>query len=131
VLVGDALGFLDPLYSSGILLALVSGSRAANAIAAGLAAGDTSAARLGVWGPDYMAGMDRMRNLVCQFYDGLNFGQFVRQHPDRKGLITDVLIGDIFKPDIDALWPLMDGLKTAEMAVSAGPAVSQAAGRAG
>jgi len=127
VLVGDALGFLDPLYSSGILLALVSGSRAADAIAAGLDAGDTSAARLGVWGPEYLAGMDRMRNLVCQFYDGLNFGQFVRQHPGRKGLITDVLIGDIFKPDIDALWPLMDGMKAAEMAVPAG----SAAGRAG
>ena len=127
VLVGDALGFLDPLYSSGILLALVSGSRAADAITAGLAAGDTSAARLGTWGPEYLAGMDRMRNLVCQFYDGLNFGQFVRQHPGRKGLITDVLIGDIFKPDVDALWPLMEGMKAAEMAAPAVPA----AGRAG
>jgi flavin-dependent dehydrogenase len=118
VLVGDAFGFLDPLYSSGILLALISGARAADAFSAGLASGDTSASQLGVWGPDYMAGMERMRNLVCQFYDGLNFGKFVRQHPDRKGLITDVLIGDIFKPDIDALWPLMDGMQAAEMAAA-------------
>ena len=116
VLVGDAFGFLDPLYSSGILLALISGAQAADAIAAGLAAGDTSAAQLGVWGPGYIAGMDRMRKLVCQFYDGLNFGKFVREHPDRKGLITDVLIGDLFKPDIDALWPLMDDMQAAEMA---------------
>jgi len=116
VLVGDAFGFLDPLYSSGILLALVSGALAADAIAAGLAKGDTTAAQLGTWGPGYVAGMDRMRKLVCQFYDGLNFGKFVREHPDRKGLITDVLIGDIFKPDIDALWPLMDGMQAAEMA---------------
>lgn len=116
VLVGDAFGFLDPLYSSGILLALISGAQAADAITAGLTAGDTSAAKLGVWGPGYIAGMDRMRKLVCQFYDGLNFGKFVREHPDRKGLITDVLIGDLFKPDIDALWPLMDGMQAAEMA---------------
>jgi flavin-dependent dehydrogenase len=116
VLVGDAFGFLDPLYSSGILLALISGAKAADAISAGLAAGDTSAAQLGVWGPDYTAGMDRMRKLVCQFYDGLNFGKFVREHPGRKGLITDVLIGDLFKPDIDALWPLMEGMQAAEMA---------------
>jgi len=116
VLVGDAFGFLDPLYSSGILLALISGAQAADAITAGLAAGDTSAAQLGVWGPGYIAGMDRMRKLVCQFYDGLNFGKFVREHPDRKGLITDVLIGDLFKPDIDALWPLMDDMQAAEMA---------------
>jgi len=116
VLVGDAFGFLDPLYSSGILLALISGAQAADAIAAGLAKGNTSAAQLGTWGPGYIAGMDRMRKLVCQFYDGLNFGKFVREHPDRKGLITDVLIGDLFKPDIDALWPLMNDMQAAEMA---------------
>lgn len=116
VLVGDAFGFLDPLYSSGILLALISGTQAADAIAAGLAAGNTSAAQLGTWGPGYIAGMDRMRKLVCQFYDGLNFGKFVREHPGRKGLITDVLIGDLFKPDIDALWPLMNNMQAAEMA---------------
>ena len=116
VLVGDAFGFLDPLYSSGILLALISGAQAADAIVAGLAAGNTSAAQLGTWGPGYIAGMDRMRKLVCQFYDGLNFGKFVREHPDRKGLITDVLIGDLFKPDIDALWPLMNDMQAAEMA---------------
>ena len=116
VLVGDAFGFLDPLYSSGILLALISGAQAADAIVAGLAAGNTSAAQLGTWGPGYIAGMDRMRKLVCQFYDGLNFGKFVREHPGRKGLITDVLIGDLFKSDIDALWPLMNDMQAAEMA---------------
>ena len=41
VLVGDAFGFLDPLYSSGVLLALKSGELAADAIVEGLAAGDT------------------------------------------------------------------------------------------
>jgi hypothetical protein len=61
-----------------------------------------------------------MRKLVCQFYDGLNFGQFVRRHGDRKGLITDVLIGDLFKPDIDALWPLMDEMKDAPQPAPAG-----------
>jgi hypothetical protein len=27
-----------------------------------------------------------------------------------------VLIGDLFKPDIDSLWPLMDEMQAAEMA---------------
>ena len=49
VLVGDAYGFLDPLYSSGVLLALKSGSLAADAVAEGLCSGDTSAAQLGKW----------------------------------------------------------------------------------
>jgi hypothetical protein len=43
VLVGDAFGFLDPLYSSGVLLALKSGELAADAIVDGLKKGDTSA----------------------------------------------------------------------------------------
>jgi len=111
VLVGDAFGFLDPLYSSGILLALRSGALAADAIADALDVDDPSAARLGVWGPDFVAGMDRMRKLVCAFYDGLNFGRFVRQHGDRKPLLTDILIGDFFKSDIDSLWPLMDAMQ--------------------
>lgn len=108
VLVGDALGFLDPLYSSGILLALKSGGMAADAIAAGLDAGDTSEKALGGWGPGYLAGMDRMRKLVCAFYDGLNFGRIVRRHGEAKGLLTDILIGDFFKDDIDDLWPLLE-----------------------
>lgn len=127
VLVGDAFGFLDPLYSSGILLALKSGACAADAIAEGLSRGDTSAAQLGSWGPEFIAGMDRMRRLVCEFYDGLNFGQFVRRHSDRKGLITDILIGDLFKGEIDTLWPLMDDLKAEESAAAADGARETAA----
>jgi len=118
VLVGDAFGFLDPLYSSGILLALTSGAMAGDAIVAGLEAGDTSAARLGTWGPEYVAGLDRMRKLVCAFYDGLNFGNFVRRHGEMKGLITDVLIGDIFNPEIDRLWPPMAAMLAEEAATT-------------
>src|SRR5882762_7650157 len=51
VMIGDAWGFLDPLYSSGVLLALRSGEMAADAIVEGLAKDDTSAAQLGKWGP--------------------------------------------------------------------------------
>jgi flavin-dependent dehydrogenase len=120
VLVGDALGFLDPLYSSGILLALKSGALAADAIHAGLAIGDTSAAALGAWGPGYLAGMNRMRKLVRAFYDGLNFGGVVRHHEEAKPLITDILIGDIFKPDIDELWPLLEGAEPAAVDARAG-----------
>ncbi|MDP1562441.1 MAG: hypothetical protein Q8M16_13770 [Pirellulaceae bacterium] len=53
-----------------------------------------------------------MRRLVCEFYDGLNFGRFVRKNSDKKGLVTDVLIGDLFKDDVDELWPLLDELKS-------------------
>ena len=55
--------------------------------------------------------MDRIRRLVCEFYDGLSFGRFVKKYPHLKGLVTDVLIGDVFKDDVDVLWPLMDEMR--------------------
>jgi len=114
VLVGDAFGFLDPLYSSGVLMALISGQRAADAIGDALAANDTSEARLRSWEPEFRVGMDRMRRLVCAFYDGLNFAKLVRRNPDKKGLITDVLIGNLFHDGIDELWPLIAELEMDE-----------------
>jgi flavin-dependent dehydrogenase len=110
VLVGDAFGFLDPLYSSGVLLALKSGEMAADAIAEGLARGDVSAAQLGQWGPTFNRGVDRMRRLVCEYYDGFNFGKFVRAFPHLKGTITDLLIGDLFTDRVDSVWEPMESL---------------------
>jgi len=111
VMVGDAFGFLDPLYSSGILLAFKSGALAADAICDGLRASDTSATRLGAWGEDYVKGMERMRRLVCEFYDGLSFGKLVKRHPYLKGTITDMLIGDIFREEVDVIVAPMDELR--------------------
>jgi len=104
VLVGDAFGFLDPLYSSGVLLALKSGQMAADAVVAGLASGDTSAAQLGEWGPSFNQGVDRMRRLVCEYYDGFSFGNMIRQYPELRGTLTDLLIGDLFHDRVDKVW---------------------------
>jgi flavin-dependent dehydrogenase len=101
VLVGDAFGFLDPLYSSGVLLALRSGSMAADAVVEGLRNNDLSETQLGKWGAEFARGMDRMRRLVCEYYDGFSFGRFVRRYPQFKGHLTDLLIGDLFKDSVD------------------------------
>jgi flavin-dependent dehydrogenase len=110
VLVGDAFGFLDPLYSSGVLLALKSGEMAADAIVEGLESGDTSAEQLGKWGPSFNQGVDRMRRLVCEFYDGFSFGRFVRTYPDLRGTVTDLLIGDLFTDKVDRVWEPLESL---------------------
>ena len=110
VLVGDAFGFLDPLYSSGVLLALKSGELAADAIVEGLAKGDTSAAQLGKWGAGFNEGVDRMRRLVCEYYDGFSFGNMVRQYPDLRGTLTDLLIGDLFNDRVDKVWGPLESL---------------------
>ena len=118
VLVGDAFGFLDPLYSSGVMLALTSASMAADSIADALDAGDPSEQRLRSWEPEYVKAMDRMRNLVCAFYDGLNFGRLVRKYPDKKNLITDVLVGNLFSDEVDQLWPLIEELRQEDAAMA-------------
>ncbi|MEX0938710.1 MAG: NAD(P)/FAD-dependent oxidoreductase [Pirellulales bacterium] len=116
VLVGDAFGFLDPLYSSGVLLALKSAALAADAIVEGLQKGNVSRAQLGAWEAGYVEGMNRMRRLVCEYYDGFNFGQFVRRFPHHRGSITDLLIGDLFKKDLDEVFSDIDSLKAEQVA---------------
>jgi flavin-dependent dehydrogenase len=133
-LVGDAWGFLDPLYSSGVLLALRSGEMAADAITEGLSIGDTSAAQLGKWGPDFNKGVDRMRRLVCEYYDGFSFGQFVSHYPNLRGTITDLLIGDLFGDRVDVVWKPMESLyppgKTRIPSWNAGTPSEEATGKA-
>jgi flavin-dependent dehydrogenase len=108
VLIGDAFGFLDPLYSSGVLLALKSGELAADAIVDGLAKRDTSKQQLGAWGPGFNRGIDRMRRLVCEYYDGFSFGRFVHAFPHLRNTVTDLLIGDLFTTRVDEVWGPME-----------------------
>ena len=111
VLVGDAFGFLDPLYSSGVLLALKSGELAADAIADGLARRRHQRARSSdAWGENFNDGVDRMRRLVCEYYDGFSFGNFVRNYPELRGTVTDLLIGDLFTDRVDKVWGPMESL---------------------
>jgi flavin-dependent dehydrogenase len=99
VLVGDAFGFLDPMYSSGVFLALKSGEMAADTIHEALLRGDTSAASLSRWGEALAEGMTAIRKLVYAFYTpNFSFGKFLRQYPGFKGDITDLLIGNVFLP---------------------------------
>jgi flavin-dependent dehydrogenase len=110
VLVGDAFAFLDPLYSSGVLLALKSGEMAADAVVEAINTGDTSAEQLGKWGPAFNKGVDRMRRLVCEFYDGFSFGRFVKTYPHLRGTVTDLLIGDLFTDRVDSVWQPLESL---------------------
>ena len=110
VMIGDAFGFLDPLYSSGVLLALKSGELAADAICEGFEKNDVSAAQLGHWEDMFNQGIDRMRRLVCEYYDGFSFGRFVKQYPHLQGAVTDLLIGDLFTDRVDQVWQPMESL---------------------
>jgi flavin-dependent dehydrogenase len=123
VLVGDAFGFLDPIYSSGVLLAFSSGEFAADAIVGALAAGDLSAARLGAFGPRFNAGMDAMRRLVYTFYDPhFRFSKFIRRFPEHRLDLIRLLRGDVFDHDFSSLFEALAATAAPEAAAPATPA---------
>lgn len=97
VLMGDAFGFIDPLYSSGVYFALVMGQRAADAVIAGFDKNDLSAAQLGSWCDGFKEGSGLIRKLVEAFYTKeFSFGGFIKDNPQFSGNLTDLLIGRIF-----------------------------------
>lgn len=97
VLVGDAFGFIDPVYSSGVYFALEMGVRAGEAVADGLETGDTSAAQLDSWTGEFKAGAMWVRKLVNVFYNKhFSVGHFLKHHPQHRGNLTDLLIGRVF-----------------------------------
>ncbi len=109
VLVGDAWGFVDPVYSSGVYFALKSAELAADCVAEGLARDDTSAAQLGKWGPGFSQGVASIRKLVDAFYSKeFRVGQFIRDHPEHQGRLTDLLIGRIFQPEASPIFEDLD-----------------------
>ena len=107
VLAGDAFTFLDPVFSSGVLLALLGGERAAHAVDAAIDAGDFRAARFAAYGADLCEGVEAMRKLVYAFYEEtFSFGQLLKSRPDLQGDLTDCLIGNLakdFRPLFEAV----------------------------
>ena len=102
--------FDKPLVPAGGLLEVI--VRAVNVHTAN----DLSAERLGKWRADYNQGMDRMRRLVVEYYEGFSFGRFVKNYPDFKGHLTDLLIGNLFSDHVEEVFPRIDALKRAAIA---------------
>ena len=109
VLVGDAFAFLDPIYSTGVLLALRSGEWAADAICAGLTKNDVSAATLGAFSDEFVAGMRAFRKVVYAFYDrDFNFADFLRAHPECRQGVIDILSGNVFGSGVESIFGPME-----------------------
>jgi flavin-dependent dehydrogenase len=96
LLAGDAFGFLDPVFSSGVMLALKSGVLAADSIKAAFDAQDFSSERFCEYGRLMREGMENMRKLVYAFYDqDFSFRDLTDKYPDLAGDVTDCLSGDV------------------------------------
>ncbi len=121
VLVGDAYGFIDPIYSTGVYFALKSADMASHAICEGLRRNDVSAEQLGSWTYEFDAGTHWLRKLVMTFYNkDFSFGSFMKEYPQYAGNLTDLLIGRVFDGNPGAMFqdldPWIENLKSSETA---------------
>ncbi|MFN3169035.1 MAG: NAD(P)/FAD-dependent oxidoreductase [Phycisphaeraceae bacterium] len=104
VLTGDAFGFLDPVFSSGVFLALISGEMAADTAHRAIQDNDPSAARFEQYTDDFRDAVEAMRKLVYAFYtDGFSFAKLLKKHPHLRSDLTDCLIGKV-STDFTALF---------------------------
>jgi flavin-dependent dehydrogenase len=125
LLVGDAFAFLDPVFSSGLMLALKSGVLAGDAVHKALVERDFSAERFADYARFMREGVENMRKLVYAFYDPkFSFKKVIDKYPEAAGEITDCLSGDVNK-DFEPLWkkirefvPLPESLPVGEPLVA-------------
>ena len=101
VAVGDSGGFIDPLFSSGVHLAMSSGARAAQQIDAGLTRGNLGADLFADWAAEVKLGTDTFVDAVQAFYSGglLRYLFAEKQHTFLRRSITSLLAGDVYSPD--------------------------------
>lgn len=86
---GDAACFIDPIFSSGVYLALTSGLAAAKTLLAGPASAPLPAGEIAAYTKRYKRGVRVMRELIEQFYDDHGCAVFLTPHP-RYGIAAAV-----------------------------------------
>lgn len=110
VMIGDAAGFLDPVYSSGLYLALASAELAADCIHDALHVNDVSKDRLGAFCGPLWDGVDVVWRLIKAFYDpAFSFRAFTERFPQHRAALIHCLVGDVVGKDMQ---PLLDALAT-------------------
>ena len=108
VLIGDAFAFLDPVFSSGVFLALKSGEMAADAVDAALEKGSVDGADFAEYGEQLCRAMEVMRRMVYAFYDeDFSFGKMIKKYRELRPQLTDCLIGDLVGKEYDDLMAAM------------------------
>jgi len=97
---GDAAGFLDPVFSSGVFLAFTSAARIADRIHQGLAEGREADPGLhAADDEEYTLGFNTMRLFVERFYQSQMVHHLffdADKHPDVKNQIARLLSGDLW-----------------------------------
>ncbi len=109
VLIGDAFAFLDPVFSSGVFLALKSAELAADATDMALKEDrPITAADYEAYGETLCSSIETMRQVVYAFYDErFSFADLIKANMHLRGTLTDCLIGDLIDRDYGELLEAM------------------------
>lgn len=102
LMVGDAAAFVDPLFSTGVLLGINGARFAAEHVDAALRDGDFSAQRFASYQESCISGMDLFKNLVTEFY-AKNLRAVLMAsagNPTICAVIVSLLAGDVYKPSL-------------------------------
>lgn len=112
VLAGDALGFLDPVFSSGVFLALKSGVMLADEIDSVMESGNPiTSTSFDRYGKRMQSSIEIMRKIVYAFYDDeFSFGSLVKRGEHLRASLTDCLIGNVDDQDFKELFDAMSDL---------------------
>ena len=112
VLAGDALGFLDPVFSSGVFLALESGVMLADEIDKVMQQGETiKSSSFENYGMRMQSSIETMRKIVYAFYDkDFSFGDLVKRGDHLRSALTDCLVGNVDDQDFRELFDAMSDL---------------------
>lgn len=107
VLVGDAYAFLDPVFSSGVLLALKSGVMVGNIFVQGFEDGNLNVSCFDDYINTINTSIENMRRLIHAFYNpNISFKDIITAHPWVADKMTDCLSGDLNK-DYSDLWKVL------------------------
>jgi FADH2 O2-dependent halogenase len=96
VLVGDAARFVDPIFSSGVSVAMESAKRAAAAIGGALDSGDLSAASFADYEKTIRGGCDVWREFILLFYRLPPLFFTMLQQPDVRLAALRLLQGEVY-----------------------------------
>jgi FADH2 O2-dependent halogenase len=118
LLVGDAARFVDPVFSSGVSVALESAKRAAQAIIKALARDDVKANAFGEYERTVRAGVGIWREFIMLYYQLPPLFLNLLSQPDGRRQLTQLLQGDVY--DRGSV-PILAQMRTTIQTVAADP----------
>ena len=118
LLVGDAARFVDPVFSSGVSVALESAKRAVDAVVKALGRGDVRAASFAEYERTIRAGVAIWREFIRLYYQLPPLFLDLINRPEARWQLTQLLQGDVYDRNAS---PILERMKEQVAAVISNP----------